>query len=142
MRDLLRLVPVRVTDVAKEVVLRAGAAQRLDRALGRGERLVGDVGHTADGAGHGVRAGEVGTGVGLATERLDAPLDVLRLRLGLLVVILQTLLERLLRLGQLDLSLQRRLELLLLAVRLVQILDELQLTCGGVCHRLALPSFR
>src|SRR5206468_2349983 len=61
-------------------------------------------------------------------ERLDAPLDLAAVILGLLEMLLEALLVRRTS-GHRDVRLERRLELLFLAVRLVQILNELRVFC-------------
>ena len=63
---------------------------------------------------------------GLSAELLDPALDVARVRLRFAQVLLQALPVRRARRHR-DVRLERGLELLLLAVRLVEVLDELQI---------------
>src|SRR5204862_6101236 len=77
----------------------------------------------------GDRPGAAGASLGLATQLLDTPLDVASMSLGLAQVLLQPLLVRRAR-RHLDVRAERGLELLLLAVRLVQVLDQLGVALG------------
>jgi len=109
-----------------------GAARRLHDALRLRDRAAGDVGDGGDPAADDVRARHV-DGLGLAAELLDAPLELARVALRLLEVLLQALLVRR-RLSELDVQGERGLELLLLAVCLVEPLDQLRVTGVEICH--------
>jgi hypothetical protein len=100
----------------------ARPAQRVDRALRHGDSATGDV---RDRLRDRVGTREVRAGLGRAAELLDATLDLLRVILRLTQVLLEALLVRGAR-RQSDVRLKRRLELLLLAVRLVEVLDDLR----------------
>jgi hypothetical protein len=120
-RDLLRLLVVLVLGVLEHLLGLAGAAQRVDRTLRRRDGLAGDARH---GLRDGLGAGQAGARVGRALQLLDAPLELLGVSLGLTKVLLQALLVRRAR-GHRDVGLERSLELLLLAICLVQVLDDL-----------------
>ena len=111
----------------------AGAAQDVDGALHRREPPPGEVGGARGGPLHGLRPWHVHL-LGLSAERPDAPLHVAPVRLGLAQVLLETLLVRRAA-GHPDVRLERRLELLLLPVRLVQILDQLDVAGLQLWHR-------
>jgi hypothetical protein len=110
----------------------AGAAQRVQRPLGRRDRLAGERRKAGGRLGHGTRRDR--PGLRLAAELLDAPLDLARVSLRLPQMLLKALLVgRLRRHG--NVSFECCLELLLLAVRLVQVLDQLRVPGVGVRHR-------
>jgi hypothetical protein len=121
---------VLVLRVLQHLLGLARAAQRVQRTLRRGDRATGDV---RDRLGHGVGARQTGRRLGLAAKLLDAPLEQLRVLLRLLQVLLQTLLVRRAR-RERDVRLERLLELLLLAIRLVQILDDLGVPSVDLSH--------
>src|SRR6185369_3074899 len=102
-------------------------AQALDRALRRRGRLVRERGHRAQ-----------STRVGLPAKRLDARLQRSRVRLRLLEVLAQALLDGHVR-RTTDLGIQNRLELFLFSVGLVEVFDEDSVACGEVSHTAALP---
>jgi hypothetical protein len=126
--------------VLQHLLGHAGAAQRVNRTLGRRDGLARHGGHRGDRPGNGVGSTARRPGVGLAAELLDAPLDLASVTLGLSQVLLKALLVGRLR-GHGDMSLERGLELLLLAVRLVQVLDQLRVPGVGIRHR-SIASFR
>ena len=136
-RDLLELVEQLRLGVLEQLLGFARAADRVQRTLGERDALLGGGGHLRRGLGGDIRPGEV-DGLGLAAELLDPPLQPLCLGGGLLEMLTQPLLVGIARRHR-DVRLQRRLELLLLAVRLVEILDQLGFTGGrlrghgGVC---------
>jgi len=116
-----------------QALLRVGrAAHRLRDSLRLSDRTAGDVRDGRDALAERVRAGEVHR-LGLAAELLDAALELTRVALGLLQVLLEALLVRR-RLRQLDVQGKRRLELLLLAVRLIEPLNQLRITGVQICH--------
>jgi hypothetical protein len=112
---------VLVLGVLQHLLGFARPAQRLDLALHQRNRTTGDVrGRLGDG----VRTGQVGPRVGRAAELLDPTLELLGVVLRLPQVLLKALLVRRAG-GHPDVRLQRGLELLLLAVGLVQVLNDL-----------------
>jgi hypothetical protein len=131
---------VLVLGVLQHLLGLAGATQRVERALGRGDRAAGDA---RDGRGDSLGAGQVGADLGCAAELLDAPLELLRVILGLTQMLLEALLVRRAG-GQGNVRLKRRLELLLLAICLVQVLDDLCVPRGCLIshwYRVSLGSF-
>jgi hypothetical protein len=94
------------------------------RALRERGRAVRHVLHGLGRSAHRVGAGHV-HGLRRAAELLDPTLDLTSVSLRLLQVLLEALLVGRAR-GHRDVRLERGLELLLLAVRLVEVLDELQ----------------
>ena len=129
--DLLLLVHELRLGVLEQLLGLARAAQRVHRRLRRRSCLARGDGRLAGRPGHDVRAGQV-RGLGLAAELLDPPLERLRLGLGLLQVVLQALPVGRATTGHLGVGLERSLELLLLAVRLVEVLDQLCVAFGQV----------
>jgi hypothetical protein len=112
----------------------AGAAQRVQRPLSRRDRLARQRGEACGGLGHHLRTTRDRPGLRRSAELLDAPLDLARVSLRLAQMLLKALLVgRLRRHG--NVSLECCLELLLLAVRLVQVLDQLRVPGVGVRHR-------
>jgi hypothetical protein len=123
---------VLVLGVLQHLLGLAGAAHRVQRALCGGDGTAGDV---RDGRGHGLGAGQVGAGVRRAAELLDAALELLPVILRLAQMLLQALLVGRSR-GQSDVRLKGGLELLLLAICLVQVLDDLCVPGGRLfSHR-------
>jgi hypothetical protein len=123
---------VLVLGVLQHLLGLAGAAERVQRALRRGHRAAGDVRH---GGGHRLGTRELPADLGGAAELLDATLELLRVILRLAQVLLEALLVRRAS-GQTDVRLKRLLELLLLAVCLVQVLDDLCVPGGRlISHR-------
>jgi hypothetical protein len=106
-----------------------GAADRVHRSLGRrnglGRERLSARSHVAD-------RPRSRSGLGLPAELLDAPLDYTSMPLRLLEVLLEALLVRRSG-GEPDVRLKRGLELLLLAICLVEVLD--QLCVAGVYFR-------
>ena len=104
----------------------------LHRALrlrNRATRHVGDCGHAGRDS---VRARQVER-FGLAAQLLDATLELTRVALRLLQVLLEALLVGG-RLGQLNVQGKRSLELLLLAIGLIEPLDYLRVPGVYFCH--------
>jgi hypothetical protein len=110
----------------------AGAAQRVQRPLSRRDRLAGQRGQACGGFGHGTRRDR--PGLRLAAELLDATFDLASVSLRLAQMLLKALLVGRLR-SHGDVSLERCLELLFLAVRLIQVLDQLRVPGVDVRHR-------
>jgi hypothetical protein len=111
----------------------AGAPEGMQRALSRGDRLARDRGRRRGGSGEHLGAARHGAGLGLSAELPDATLNLASVVLGLLQVVPKTpLVGRLRRHG--DMSLERGLELPLLAVRLVEVLDQFCVPGVGVRH--------
>ena len=136
--DLLRLVLELRLGVLQELLLLARAAQHVHRALKRGHAPARELDGARDRLRHRVGTGHLHVG-GLSTELLDPALDVARVRLRLAQVLFEALPVRRAR-GHRDVRLERGLELLLLAVRLVEVLDELQILGLYVSHaELPLP---
>jgi len=109
-----------------------GAAHGLRDALRLRDRTARDVRDRGDARSERVGAGQVER-LGLAAKLLDATLELARVTLRLLEVLLEALLVRR-RLGQLDVQGERRLQLLLLAVRLIEPLNQLRVTGVEICH--------
>jgi len=107
----------------------------VQRSLRERRRPVGNVLHGLSGFADGLGSRD-GRGLGRAAKLLDAPLDLARMSLRLAQVSLQALLVRGTG-GHLDVRGERGLELLLLAVRLVQVLNELRVSNIHVRHGMA-----
>src|SRR5436190_1449331 len=110
-RDLLRLLRVLGLGVLEQALLLAGSTQRVHGTLKRCRGLASEPLH----------------GLRIAAELLDSPLDPAGMVLRLAQVLLQALLVWRAG-GHADVGLERRLELLLLAVGLVQVLHQLGVT--------------
>src|SRR4051812_47243016 len=93
----------------------------MQRALRGGHGLAGEIRHSLSGP------GDVGARVGRPAELLHAALEQLGVLLRLLEVLLEPLLVRGAR-RKGDVRLERGLQLLLLAVRLVQVLNQLRIS--------------
>ena len=132
--DLLELVVVLGPGVLQHLLGLARAAERVERALRRGHGLAGHGRQPGGRLGDHVRAARDRAGLGLAAELLDAALDLAGVALGLLQMLLQALLVGRLR-GHGDVGLERCLELLLLAIGLVQVLDQLRVPGVDIRHR-------
>jgi len=110
----------------------------LDGTLRLRDRAARDIRDRGEPVAHDVGAGNVDR-LGLAAELLDAALQLTRVRLRLLQVLLEALLVRG-RLGHLDVQRKRGLQLLLLAVRLIEPLNQLRVTGVHLCQLNATPS--
>jgi hypothetical protein len=113
---------------------RTRSAQRVQRSLGRRDCLAREGSGGAGGARQSSRPARHRAGVGLTAELLDATLNLARVVLRLLQVILKPLPVSILRRHR-DVRLERGLELLLLAVRLVEVLDQFRVPGVGIRHR-------
>jgi hypothetical protein len=123
---------VLVLGVLQHLLGLARAAQRMDRSLRRRDCTARDV---RDSCRDSLRTGQPLTQLRSAAELLDASLELLGMILRLAQVLLEPLLVRRAR-GHADVRLKRGLELLLLAVSLVEVLDDLCVPCRRlVSHR-------
>ncbi|HEX8855693.1 MAG TPA: hypothetical protein VF752_08825 [Thermoleophilaceae bacterium] len=120
------LVLVLVARVLEHLLLLARASHCVQRTL---RERGGAVGHLLNRRGS--LLGDIGTGdihrLGFSAECLDAPLQLARVALRLAQVLLEALLVRRARCHR-DVRLQRRLELLLFPVRLVEVLNQLRVS--------------
>jgi len=121
-----------VLGVLKPLLPVRRATHGLVRALRLGDRTARDVRDRGHALGDDVGTREVDRLSG-AAQLLDATLELSRVVLRLLEVLLEALLVRR-RLRKLNVRGERSLELLLLAVRLVEPLDHLRITGVHICH--------
>jgi hypothetical protein len=123
---------VLVLGVLEQLLLLTRATNGVHRTLRGGHGPSGNVGNSGRRTRHRVGSGQVHF-LSLAAELLDARLELPPVVLRLLQVLLETLLVRR-QVRHLDVRGKRLLQLLLLAVRLVEVLNQLRVTGVDIGH--------